>query len=400
MLRFLLSCALLLSLLAVSAVGEQFKGRVKNVAADQGQLTVTAGKNEKQFTVPAGAKIVSAAGKELPQRLKTKLFQPGAQVVVTTDKVDGVDVVKEVKLLDSFPQVGFLDPAEAGPDFLIQGEYEGTINGQGKLGAQVVAGGEGQFSVVLLRGGLPGTGWDGKEVGKATAATDGGKTTLTGGGWTGVIAEGKLTGKTPDGDAFALKRVLRRSATEGAKPPAGALVLFDGNGIAEWNGGQFVDGKYLLAGGRTKRAVQDFKLHAEFRLPFRDRSQGNAGVYMQERYEIQIMNTFGRFPPPNNGMASIYTYTAPAVNMCYPPLSWQTYDIDFQAAKFDAAGKKTANARVTLLHNGVKVHDNAEIKSKTGAGKAEGPNALPIYFQNHGSAVYFRNVWLVLPTES
>ena len=400
MFRSLLACSLLLCVLAVSAYGEQFKGKVKNVKADKDELTVTVGKNDKVFTVPAGAKIVSAAGKDLPQGLKTKLFQPGAQVVVTADKVDGVEVVKEVKLLDSFPASGFLIEAEAGPDFLVQGEYEGAITGKGKLGAQVVAGGEGQFAVVILQGGLPGAGWDGKDPEKAAAKTEDGKTTLAGGSWTGVIADGKLAGKTPDGAEFALTRVIRHSATEGAKPPVGAIVLFDGSNIDEWNGGQLMEGKFMLAGGRTKRPVQDFKLHAEFRLPFRDRSQGNAGVYMQERYELQIMNTFGRFPPPNNGMASIYTQTAPAVNMAYPPLSWQTYAIDFKAPKFDAAGKKTANARVTLLHNGVKVHSDAEIKNKTGAGKEEGPNALPIYFQNHGSAVYFRNVWLELPSGS
>jgi Domain of Unknown Function (DUF1080) len=395
MFRRILLASVLFTFAVLGLQAEQIKGKVKTVAADKNELTVTVGKNDQLFTIPADAKVLNSSGKDLPQGLKAKLLAPGVQVVVTTDKVDGKDVVKEVKLLESFPPNGFLDPAEAGPDFLIQGEYEGT-----KLGAQVVAGAEGQFQVFLLPGGLPGAGWDGKTIEKATAKTDDAKTTLSGSKWTGSLASGKLTGKTPEGDSFTLTRVIRRSPTEGAKAPAGAMVLFDGSNVTEWTNGKIVESQYLLAGATTKKAVQDFKMHVEFRLPFRDKSAGNSGVYMQERYELQIINSFGKFPPPNNGMASIYTYTAPSINMCYPPLSWQTYDIDFKAARWDSAGKKTDNARVSLLHNGVKVHDNAEIKNKTGAGKEEGPNALPIYLQMHGSPVYFRNVWLVVPSGS
>jgi hypothetical protein len=394
---------LVLALTAVASQADQLKGKVKAIAIapDKDTLTVTIGKADQQFVIPADAKILSAAGKELPQRLKAPILQAGAQVQLTTEKQDGKDVVREVRLIDAFPPSGFLTEEEAGPDFLIQGEYEGSASGKGKLGAQLIAQqAEGQFQVLLFRGGLPGAGWDGKNPDKGAAKTEGGKTTLAAGSWQGTIGEGKLTGKSPEGDDFELKRVVRKSATEGAKPPAGAVVLFDGSNADEWPGGKVIDGKYLLAGSKTKRAVKDFKLHLEFRLPFRDKSQGNSGVYMQERYELQIINSFGKVPPPNNGMASVYTVTAPSVNMCFPPLSWQTYDIDFKAARWDAAGKKTANAVVTLLHNGVKVHDAVEIKDKTGAGKAEGPAALPIYLQNHGSPVYYRNVWIVLPPES
>ncbi|MBL8796172.1 MAG: DUF1080 domain-containing protein [Planctomycetia bacterium] len=398
--RSFILAALLLALTALTAPAEQLKGKVKAIAADKNTLTVTVGKADQQFIIPAEARILNAAGKELPQRLKAAPLQPGALVQLTTGKVDGKDVVQEVKLLDPFPPSGYLSEAEAGPDFLVQGEYEGG-NAKGKLGAQLIAQqAEGQFQVLLYRGGLPGAGWDGQAPEKGTAKTEGGKTALAAGSWQGVVLDGKLTGKTPDGDDFELKRVVRKSATEGAKPPAGAIVLFDGTNTDEWPGGKLIDGQYLLAGSKTKRAVKDFKLHLEFRLPFRDRSQGNSGVYMQERYELQIMNTYGRVPPPNNGMASIYTVTAPSLNMCYPPLSWQTYDIDFKAARWDASGKKTANAVVTLLHNGVKVHDAVEIKNKTGAGKEEGPAAMPIYLQNHGSPVYYRNIWVELPPES
>ncbi|OAI53004.1 hypothetical protein AYO44_16390 [Planctomycetaceae bacterium SCGC AG-212-F19] len=392
---------LVLALIAIfefDAQADQLKGKVKAVAADKNEITVTVGKTDQQFTIPADAKVLNAAGKEIPQRLGAKLFQPGMQVVVTTDKVDGKDVVKELKLLDPFPPNGFLDTADAGPDFLVQGEYEGTIAGKGKLGAQVVAGGEGQFAVLFFAGGLPGAGWDGKTIEKAAAKTVDEKTAVTG-KWHGAIASGKLTGKTADGEEFTLVRCVRHSSTEGAKPPSGAVVLFDGSKVDEWNKGKIVDGEFLLAGATTKRAVGDFKMHLEFRLPFRDRDEGNSGVYMQERYELQIINSFGKFPPGNGGMASIYTQTPPSVNICFPPLSWQTYDIEFKAARWDG-NKKISNARVTLLHNGVKVHDDADIKDKTGAGKPEGPQPLPIYLQHHGSPVYFRNVWLLVPSAS
>ena len=81
--------------------------------------------------------------------------------------------------------------------------------------------------------------------------------------------------------------------------------------------------------------------------------------------------------------------------MNYPPLSWQTFDIDFQAAQFDAAGKKTKNAMITLKHNGVVVHDKYEITAKTGAGQPEGAAERPIVLQNHGNPVFFRNIWMI-----
>src|SRR5262249_22625412 len=136
----------------------------------------------------------------------------------------------------------------------------------------------------------------------------------------------------------------------------------------------------------------------EFRLPFRPasrgQSRGNSGVYIQRRYEIQILDSFG-LDPKHDDCGSIYEQTAPAVNMCLPPLSWQTYDIDFTAAGVDESGKKTASARVTVVHNGVTIHDNAEIKGTTGLGRKEEDKPAPLYLQNHGNPVYFRNIWLV-----
>ena len=91
----------------------------------------------------------------------------------------------------------------------------------------------------------------------------------------------------------------------------------------------------------------------------------------------------------------LYAQVTPTVNMCYPPLTWQTYDIDFTAARYDAAGQKTKLARCTVKFNGVTILDNVEIKRSTPAGIAESPAAGGIYLQAHGLPVFFRNVWVV-----
>src|SRR5690606_36937770 len=108
---------------------------------------------------------------------------------------------------------------------------------------------------------------------------------------------------------------------------------------------------------------------------------------------VQILDSFG-LPPAFNGAASVYRTRPADVNMSFPPRVWQTFDIRFQPATF-SDGVKTSNAQLTVLHNGVKVHDAYELPNKTGAGREEGPNPLPILFQDHGNPVRFRNLWLV-----
>ncbi|HCD03678.1 MAG TPA: DUF1080 domain-containing protein, partial [Planctomycetaceae bacterium] len=108
----------------------------------------------------------------------------------------------------------------------------------------------------------------------------------------------------------------------------------------------------------------------------------------------QILDSFG-LAGKNNECGGLYKTLDPSINMCLPPLSWQTYDINLTAAGFDSTGKKTRNARLTVQHNGVLVHDNLEVKRKTGAGKPEGSLALPTKLQNHGNPVRFRNIWLL-----
>ncbi len=157
----------------------------------------------------------------------------------------------------------------------------------------------------------------------------------------------------------------------------------------------------------TKQNFRDFKLHVEFKTPqlaanVKGQARGNSGVYLQRRYEIQILDSFG-LPPKNNECGSLYTVKAPDKNVCKQPGEWQSYDITFHAARFDGQGKnakKVKNACITVWQNGVLIHDDVEIPNKTGAGQPEGPEPGPILLQEHGSEVMFRNIRIVPLDES
>ncbi|HXD86410.1 MAG TPA: DUF1080 domain-containing protein [Urbifossiella sp.] len=292
-------------------------------------------------------------------------------------------------------RIAINDPAKlvADADFKIQGEYAND-----KFGVQVVALGDGAFDVKLFDGGLPGAGADMKSAkkGKANREDIAIVRVAISKGLTGTIASGTMT----LGDA-TLKKVERKSKTLGAKPPEGAVVLFAKPGDEKnWNGGKLIelsDGKFLNVGVTSKQAFGAFKAHAEFRLPWmpnsRGQGRGNSGVYLQNRYECQVLDSFG-LAGENNECGGIYTQHKPLVNMCLPPMLWQTYDIEFTPAKF-SDGKKVANGRATIYHNGVKIHDNIEFPKECPGGQKEAATPGPFQFQNHGDPVVYRNVWVL-----
>ena len=189
------------------------------------------------------------------------------------------------------------------------------------------------------------------------------------------------------------------------KAPEGAIVL-DASQFVHEDGKPcswpVADGVLEVGKGSvmTKEKVQDFQMHVEFNIPeppegAKDQARSNSGVYIQRRYELQILESYGLEPPAFNSCGSIYRQKPPDKNAAKKAGEWQTYDITFKAARFDGAGKKTESARITVVWNGVKVHDDYEIKDKTGAGKPEGPEPGPILFQDHGAKVRFRNLWIL-----
>jgi hypothetical protein len=214
-----------------------------------------------------------------------------------------------------------------------------------------------------------------------------------------------------------------------AELPKNAIVLFNGTDFSQWTdqsgetakwdiignamqvvpldraayGGKWPEGM-RKRGIQTKEKFQDFKLHVEFNVP--DAGKDNSGVYIQRRYEIQIVNSFAGYleysgTKHGNNCGAIYKQKQPDTIASKKPGEWQTYDITFRAARFkevDGKGKKVENARVSVLLNGVLVQNDVEILHQTGVGDPEGPEAAPLLLQDHGGLIQYRNVW-ILPIE-
>jgi hypothetical protein len=296
----------------------------------------------------------------------------------------------------------YTSPEDAGALFKVQGEYLGVIEAWGgNWGAQVIATSDKTLEVHLLEGGLPGEGFEKREPTrkltasldatseKATAKDDTVTITLKPDTLGVFLLDGKLLG--------TLTKVIRESSTLGAKCPEGAKVLFAENEVNTFADGKIVEGGLLSVGCSSSELVSDHTLHIEFRTPFQPsdsgQGRGNSGVYVQGRYEVQVLDSFG-LRGENNECGGIYTIATPKVNMCYPPLSWQTYDIDFKAAKYTPAGQKMTNARITVRHNGILIHDDVELPKGTPGKDPESEKPGALYLQDHGNPVAFRNIWV------
>lgn len=299
-----------------------------------------------------------------------------------------------------------LDINKVDEDFQFQGEYYGLIGtdcswcGESAMGLQVVARGDGKFIASLYDGGLPGNGWDHSERRELQGTRSGDVLTLNGDQFSLQVKKGGIVDvRNLAGHRLGqLSKYQRTSLTLGAKPPANATVLFDGSSVEHFKNGKITDEGLLSIGTEFKKKYRSFRLHVEFRLPYMPYATGqarsNSGIYLQSRYEVQVLDSFG-LEGVENECGGLYKQKRADVNMCFPPLSWQTYDIAFVAPRFDEAGKKIKNAYITVLHNGVPIHQDYSIIAKTGGGKQEGAELFPIKLQDHSNPVRFRNIWIV-----
>ena len=296
----------------------------------------------------------------------------------------------------------YTDPAKVDRDYAFQGEYTGEhTDGEEsrKMGVQVIALGDGKFRAVGYPGGLPGDGWNKPDKHEAEGELKDGKLVFSDGNMSATVSSDRIVLTNSDGkNCGELKKVERKSPTLGKKPPEGAVVLFDGKSADAWQPGRVTDDGLLIQGATSKEKFGSHSLHIEFRLPYepkaRGQQRGNSGIYLQGRYEVQMLDSFG-LEGKNNECGGIYTIAEPSLNMCFPPLAWQTYDIDYTAAVYEG-NKKAKNARVTVKHNGVTIHDNVELTHATTASPLkEGPEPGPVYLQDHGNPVRYRNIWVV-----
>jgi hypothetical protein len=240
----------------------------------------------------------------------------------------------------------------------------------------------GRFLVARYNGGLPGAGWDGSAIVSEVVESAALRTLLAG-----------------------AERIERRSPTLGMPAPENAALRFPDDFTD-------VEDGLLTAGGRTTKNLGSFRMHLEFMLPLKpgrnpsDQDRGNSGIYIFNIYEVQVLDSFALdLNATNNAIeteslntqwcGALYKHKIPDLNMCYPPLQWQTYDIDFRAPELDGE-TVTKPARITVRHNGVLIHDDVELKKGTGVGAKRRPVAEgPILFQGHKNPVFFRNVWAV-----
>ena len=197
------------------------------------------------------------------------------------------------------------------------------------------------------------------------------------------------------------------------EPPADAIVLLGSGGADEWRHADGRKVEWLVEGGvltvaagtgniETVRPFGDVQLHLEWRAPARiegeGQGRGNSGLFLQKRYEVQILDSYDNRTYSNGQAASIYKQHIPLVNAMQPPGEWQSYDIVFTAPRFAPDGALISPGYVTVLHNGVLVQNHVELLGRTvylgQPAYAGHPPKQPLMLQDHGNPVSFRNIWV------
>jgi len=195
-------------------------------------------------------------------------------------------------------------------------------------------------------------------------------------------------------------------------PPSDAIILFDGKNLSKWESAESGEAKWEIKDGamtvngtgsiRTKGEFGDCQLHVEWASPAEIKGEGqgrgNSGIYLQTRYEIQVLDSYDNKTYFHGQAGAVYKQHSPLVNASRKPGEWQIYDIIFHAPRFDGDDKLVSPGRVTVLHNGVLVQDNAEILGSTGpVGEPKyepHPLKQPLQLQDHNNPVKYRNIWI------
>ncbi|MBP8128965.1 MAG: DUF1080 domain-containing protein [Candidatus Hydrogenedentes bacterium] len=322
-------------------------------------------------------------------------------------------MLKHVRLAIAVLMIG-MTPAFANQG--IQGNWEGAFSGgdwnKFVLRAEVIGQPGNTYRALIYIGDLQAVELAG--LSRGDAAVFAGEVDL---GMLGKFAawaqarNGEMQGELLPGSGaaarFAMKRVVKTPPTLGQAPPEGAVVLLgEGTGEDAWKAepGNFANGEMRIGGNTytSKHEYGDAQVHVEFLCPYMPdqsgQARGNSGVYVHGRYEVQVLDSFADAPGAGT-CGAIYSIAVPPAGACLPPGEWQTYDITFRAPKFDAAGKKTADAVITVVQNGQTLYNNMTLPHPTPGGIDGKEAALgPLMLQNHGNEVRFRNVW-VLPLD-
>jgi len=198
----------------------------------------------------------------------------------------------------------------------------------------------------------------------------------------------------------------------GTEPSSDAIVLFNGDNLNEWMNKDGDAAEWTVKGDavtvkrgkgviKTKRTFGDIQLHIEWRTPAKvkgdGQGRGNSGIFLMERYELQVLDSYDNITYPNGQAGGIYKQGIPLVNACRPPGEWQTYDVIFMAPVFTEKGTLKSPARITVFQNGVLVQNNFSILGPTvytGIPRYQPHGKASLVLQDHGNPVSYRNIWV------